>query len=101
MNYIVSNLQEMWDKNAEEAFLADPYLFYNGQSSGVFSRFKSVFIAEHSIKTKNDFYEATKDTDYYRDKFLSLLIPHLNTFNSTELDHKFWETLLSVGKRLS
>ena len=97
MNYIVSNLQEMWDKNAEEAFLADPYLFYNGQSSGVFSRFKSVFIAEHSIKTKNDFYEATKDTDYYRDKFLSLLIPHLNTFNSTELDHKFWETLLSVG----
>jgi putative transferase (TIGR04331 family) len=97
MNYIVSNLQEIWDENAEDVLIADPYILYNNKESGIFSKYNTAISTDHIIKTKLDLYAADKKTNSYRTKFIDLLAPVLNDIHGKNHDNKFWEIVLSVG----
>jgi len=96
-NYVVSYIKELWINNAEELFIADPYIDYLLKKNKEDSNYKNIEVAEF---LRADRESMSKDIDFIRqkyEKYIPILARRLNKIHHTSHSEAFWQKCFSMA----
>lgn len=96
-NFIISNIKELWLKDTDDLFIADPYIDYLLKYQKEDGNYRSIEVAQF---LRTDRQSVNKDIEFIQqkyEKYVPILAKRLNKLHNSSYSERFWQKSLSMA----
>ena len=96
-NFIVSDYRELWNKNAKDLYILEPYVFHLLEKGNQVQQFNEIEVAPYRRTSREDLDNDARYVDAKYKKYVTILSKRLNEIHGTRHEEAFWKKALSMA----